>query len=72
MEHGTPQARAVYMAMGLVREVIYHLSLYSVQFKNMYSHLNSSLKLSDSVHDFFCQQSFGPLYRLFIAVFCSV
>ena len=34
------------------------LMLYSVQLKNMYSRLNSSLKLSDIVHDLSCQQSY--------------
>ena len=29
-----------------------------VQLKNIYSRLNSSLKLSDSVHDLSCQQSY--------------
>ena len=32
--------------------------LYSVQLKNMYSYLNSSLKLSDIVHGLSCQQSY--------------
>ena len=31
-----------------------YLMLYSVQFKNMYSYLNSSLKLSDSVRGLSC------------------
>ena len=30
--------------------------MYSVQLKNMYSYLNSSLKLSDIVHGLSCQQ----------------
>ena len=33
------------------------LMLYSVQLKNMYSYLNSSLKLSDIVCGLSCQQS---------------
>ena len=34
------------------------LILYSVQLKNMYSYLNSSLKLSDIVRGLSCQQSY--------------
>ena len=34
------------------------LMLYSVQLKNMYSYLNSSLKLSDIVRGLSCQQSY--------------
>ena len=37
------------------------LLLYSVQLKNMYNRLNSSLKLSDIVHDLSCQQSYCNL-----------
>ena len=33
------------------------LMLYSVQLENMYSYLNSSLKLSDIVRGLSCQQS---------------
>ena len=43
------------------------LMLYSVQLKNMYSYLNSSLKLSDIVRGLSCQQSYGnelSLYNL--------
>ena len=43
--------------------------LYSVQLKNMYSYLNSSLKLSDIVRGLSCQQSYYnllPLYKLII------
>ena len=35
-----------------------YIMLYSVQLKNMYSYLNSSLKLSDIVRDFSCKQSY--------------
>ena len=34
------------------------LKKYSVQLKNMYSYLNSSLKLSDIVRGLSCQQSY--------------
>ena len=34
------------------------LMLYSVQLKNMYSYLNSSLKLTDIVRGLSCQQSY--------------
>ena len=34
------------------------LMLYSVQLKNMYSYMNSSLKLSDIVRGLSCQQSY--------------
>ena len=37
------------------------LMLYSVQLKNMYSYLNSSLKLPDIVHGLSCQQSYSNL-----------
>ena len=43
--------------------------LYSVQSKNMYSYLNSSLKLSDIVRGLYCQQSYCnvlSLYKLII------
>ena len=43
------------------------LMLYSVQLKNMYSYLNSSLKLSDIVRGLSCQQSYCnsiSLYKL--------
>ena len=33
-----------------------YIMLYSVQLKNMYSYLNSSLKLSDIVRGLSCQQ----------------
>ena len=47
-----------------------YIMLYSVQLKNMYSYLNSSLKLSDIVRGLSCQQSFCnlSLYK-FIIIF---
>ena len=45
--------------------------LYSVQLKNMYSYLNSSLKLSDIVRGLSCQQSYYnllSLYKLIIII----
>ena len=45
--------------------------LYSVQLKNMYSYLNSSLKLSDIVRGRSCQQTFNnllSLYKLIIII----
>ena len=39
--------------------------LYSVQLKNMYSYLNSSLKLSDIVRGLSCQQPFYNLLSLY-------
>ena len=45
------------------------LMLYSVQFKNMYSYLNSSFKLSDIERGLSCQQSYCnsiSLYKLII------
>ena len=39
--------------------------LYSVQLENMYSYLNSSLKLSDIVRGLSCQQSYCNLLSLF-------
>ena len=41
-----------------------YFMLYSVQLKNMYSYLNSSLKLSDTVRDLSCQQSYCNLLSL--------
>ena len=41
------------------------LMLYSVQLKNMYSYLNSSLKLSDIVRGLSCQQSYCNLLSLY-------
>ena len=38
---------------------------YSVQLKNMYSYLNSSLKLSDIVRGLSCQQSYCNLLSLY-------
>ena len=39
--------------------------LYSVQLKNMYSYLNSSLKLSDIARGLSCQQfHFGIVYKV--------
>ena len=42
-----------------------YIMLYSVQLENMYSYLNSSLKLSDIVRDFSCQQSYYNLLSLY-------
>ena len=42
----------------LYKAIIQILMLYSVQLKNMYSYLNSSLKLSDIVRGLSCQQSY--------------
>ena len=39
--------------------------LYSVQLKNMYSYLNSSLKLSDIVRGISCQQPYYKLLSLY-------
>ena len=39
--------------------------LYFVQLKNMYSYLNSSLKLSDIVRDLSCQQPYNYLLSLY-------
>ena len=47
------------------------LMLYSVQLKNMYSYLNSSLKLSDIVRGLSCQQSYCnylSFYKLIIII----
>ena len=47
------------------------LILYYVQLENMYSYLNSSLKLSDIVHSRSCQQSYCnllSLYKLIIII----
>ena len=47
------------------------IMLYSVQLKNMYSYLNSSLKLSDIVRGLSCQQSYCnilSLYKLIIII----
>ena len=47
------------------------LMLYSVQLENMYSYLNSSLKLSDIVRGLSCQQSYCnllSLYKLIIII----
>ena len=41
------------------------LMLYSVQLENMYSYLNSSLKLSDIVRGLSCQQSYFNLLSLY-------
>ena len=38
-----------------------YIMLYSVQLKNMYSYLNSPLKLSDIVRGLSCQQSYYNL-----------
>ena len=48
-----------------------YILLYSVQLKNMYSYLNSSLKLSDIVRGLSCQQSYCnllSLYKLIIII----
>ena len=42
-----------------------YIMFYSVQLKNMYSYLNSSLKLSDIVRDLSCQQSYCNLLSLY-------
>ena len=42
-----------------------YIMLYSVQLKNMYSYLNSSLKLSDIVRGLSCQQSYYNLLSLY-------
>ena len=42
-----------------------YIMLYSVQLKNMYSYLNSSLKLSDIVRGLSCQQSYRNLLSLY-------
>ena len=39
--------------------------LYSVQLNNMYSYLNSSLKLSDIVRGHSCQQLYCNLFSLY-------
>ena len=47
------------------------LMLYSVQLENMYSYLNSSLKLSDVVRGLSCKQSYYnllSLYKLIIII----
>ena len=49
------------------------LMLYSVQLKNMYSYLNSSLKPSDIVRDLSCKQSYCnliSLYKIIIIIPC--
>ena len=43
----------------------FFLMLYSVQLENMYSYLNSSLKLSDIVRGLSCQQSYCNLLSLY-------
>ena len=45
-----------------------YIMLYSVQLKNMYSYLNSSLKLSDIVRGLSCQQSYSPEFAYRLAV----
>ena len=42
-----------------------YVMLYSVQLKNMYSYLNSSLELSDIVRGLSCQQSHCKLLSLY-------
>ena len=46
----------------------YFLMLYSVQLKNMYIYLNSSLKLSDIVRGLSCQQTYCNLLSLYILI----
>ena len=41
-----------------------YIMLYLDQLKNMYSYLNSSLKLSDNVRCLYCQQSYCNLLSL--------
>ena len=54
-----PNLIAIFKIMFSLTFVSHHnkecLMLYSVQLKNMYSHLNSSLKLSDIVRGLSCQ-----------------
>ena len=48
-----------------------YILLYSVQLENMYSYMNSSLKLSDIVRGLSCQQSYNnllSLYKLIIII----
>ena len=48
-----------------------YIMLYSVQLKNMYSYLNSSLKLSYTVRGLSCQQQYCnslSLYKLIIII----
>ena len=48
-----------------------YIMLYSFQLKNMYSYLNSSLKLSDIVRGLSCQQLYCnllSLYKLIIII----
>ena len=48
-----------------------YIMSYSVQLKNMYSYLNSSLKLSDIVRGLSCQQPYCnllSLYKLIIII----
>ena len=47
------------------------LMLYSVQLENMYSYLNSSLKLSDIVRGLFCQQLYYNLFSLYKLIIIS-
>ena len=46
-----------------------YIILYSVQLKNMYSYLNSSLKLSDIVRGLSCQQSYYNSLSLYKLIF---
>ena len=43
----------------------YNIMLYSVQLENMYSYLNSSLRLSDIVRGLSCQQPYCNLLSLY-------
>ena len=47
------------------------LMLYSVQLENMYSYLNSSLKLSDIERGLFCQQPYEPVHEISNNVVCA-
>ena len=46
--------------------------LYFVQLKNMYSYLNSSLKLSDIVRGLSCQQSYCNLLSLYKLIIITI
>ena len=49
-----------------------YIMLYSVQLKNMYSYLNSSLKLSDIVRGLSCQQSYCNLLSLYKLIIITI
>ena len=48
-----------------------YIMLYPVQLKNMYSYLNSSLKLSDIVRGLSCQQPYYNLFSLYKLIIIS-